>query len=76
MTPSLQHYSSAAEVIDAVGGTNAFARWLGVDRRLASVWRLRGFPAKRYKAITGRLRKEHRIVVADEAFNLEETQAA
>jgi hypothetical protein len=43
--------STAAECIDALGGTNAFARLFGLDPRRVSEWRFNGFPSARFPEI-------------------------
>jgi hypothetical protein len=49
------------EVIDAVGGTNAFAVWFGATYPAVSVWRKRGFPAATFAEMLYRLRTERRL---------------
>lgn len=64
---------TTSEVIDAVGGTRAFAQWLGVDDRAVSMWRRpdRRFPASKYLAMKTRLKKEFGIEAPDELWGQE-----
>ena len=47
---------SADEVIDYFGGTNKFAKLVGASQANVSMWRVRGFPSSRFKAITDLLK--------------------
>jgi hypothetical protein len=48
----------ASGIIDQLGGTTEFARWYGVDRRVAHWWRTYGFPAHSFRDLTERLQAE------------------
>jgi hypothetical protein len=50
--------STAAECIDALGGTSAFARLYGLDPRRISEWRENSFPAVRFPEIAPWLRSQ------------------
>jgi DNA-binding transcriptional regulator YdaS (Cro superfamily) len=50
--------STAADCIDALGGTSAFARLYGLDPRRVSEWRKNGLPASRFPEIEPFLRSQ------------------
>jgi hypothetical protein len=50
--------STAAECIDALGGTSAFARLFRLDPRRVSEWRKNGLPAVRFHEIDPWLRSQ------------------
>lgn len=66
----MKHLSTPSEVIDAVGGTGAFAAWFGVTDKQVSAWRRRGFPAVTYLVMNSRLKREHRIAAPPSAWNM------
>jgi hypothetical protein len=41
-------FQTASEAIDAMGGTNAVARMLGLPKQTVSSWKRGGLPARRY----------------------------
>lgn len=45
-----EQINSADEAIDLAGGTTAVAKRFGVDVRVVSNWRTRGFPPETYAA--------------------------
>lgn len=61
---------TASEVIRAVGGTSAFGRWWGSDKRTVDSWRTRGFPSALYLSMSSRLRREHHINASPSAWNM------
>jgi hypothetical protein len=50
---------TAASIIDALGGPHAVGRMLGLDIRVVSNWKTRGFPPDTYVALAAVLRKRH-----------------
>jgi hypothetical protein len=50
--------STAADCIDALGGTFAFARLVNKDPRRVSEWRANGFPAVRFPDLEPLLRMQ------------------
>lgn len=61
---------TSSDVIDAVGGTRAFAQWWGTNEPRVSTWRRRGFPSALFLAMSERLRKERQINAAPTAWNM------
>lgn len=66
----MKHLSTPSEVIDAVGGTGAFAQWFGVTVKQVSAWRRRGFPAVTFLAMQARLKREHGLTAPPSAWNM------
>jgi hypothetical protein len=64
---------TADEVISRVGPMK-FARWAGVDKRVVSKWRKRGFPAAAYIELSSRLRNELNLIVPPSAFGMRGTE--
>ena len=48
---------SAAQVIDALGGTQAVADMFGLGYRAAWNWRIRGLPSDTYAAMSAELKR-------------------
>lgn len=69
MHPLAPPFSHPGPIIDAIGGTAAFARWWGVDMRRVSNWRMRGrFPADLMASMSHRLLAEKGIRAAPSAW--------
>jgi hypothetical protein len=63
--------SPASAIIDLLGGTSAFGRWWGADKRKVSRWRREGFPTKTYIDMSQRLLNERGIEAPVSAWNFE-----
>ena len=60
MSKQMNHSGvTAASIIDALGGPHAVGRMLGLDIRVVSNWKTRGFPPDTYVALSRRLRARH-----------------
>jgi hypothetical protein len=66
---------TASDVIDALGGTTAFATRFGITPQVASKWRMRGFPASTYPVLSGFLRSQG-IEAAPSAFTFKRQKQA
>lgn len=55
-------FDTVAAVMDAAGGPTEFAKWFGVRRSRASMWKVRGtFPASTYAVMRARLKRDFGI---------------
>jgi hypothetical protein len=62
--------STTCDVIDACGGTGAFAKWWGVKATTVCNWRSRGFPPALYVKMKARLRREKRIAAPPSCWGM------
>jgi hypothetical protein len=58
----MRQFTTAREVIDALGGPKKFGDWYGVTPKCVTMWRKRGFPSSTSKKLDALLRTKHQII--------------